>query len=199
MNRATNSRDAILNRIAQNKPADRPLPDVAFLHKDIDNPAAAFTDMLTTIGGTVFRAKNMDYVRFFIGNHSGEGLRNITTVPYLADAAELITDSAIDPHSLQDVNYAFIEAKFGVAENGALWVTEDMLALRALPFICQHLAVILNEKDIVATMHAAYNRIGDADYGYGAFIAGPSKTADIEQSLVLGAHGPRSMTVFLVS
>jgi len=47
-------------------------------------------------------------------------------------------------------------------------------------------------------MHHAYDRIGDADYGFGLFLAGPSKTADIEQSLVLGAHGSRSMTVFLV-
>ena len=69
---------------------------------------------------------------------------------------------------------------------------------RALPFIAQNLALVIHKKDVVATMHAAYERIGDADYGFGTFIAGPSKTADIEQSLVLGAHGPRSMTVFLV-
>jgi L-lactate dehydrogenase complex protein LldG len=48
-------------------------------------------------------------------------------------------------------------------------------------------------------MHDAYKRIGLAPYTYGAFIAGPSKTADIEQSLVLGAHGPKSMTVFILA
>jgi L-lactate dehydrogenase complex protein LldG len=47
-------------------------------------------------------------------------------------------------------------------------------------------------------MHEAYSKIGEQQYGFGVFIAGPSKTADIEQSLVLGAHGPRSMTVFLL-
>jgi L-lactate dehydrogenase complex protein LldG len=50
----------------------------------------------------------------------------------------------------------------------------------------------------VPTMHEAYARIGSADYGFGAFIAGPSKTADIEQSLVLGAHGSKTMVVFLM-
>jgi L-lactate dehydrogenase complex protein LldG len=69
---------------------------------------------------------------------------------------------------------------------------------RVLPFICQHLAVLLQKKDLVSSMHEAYDVIGNADYGFGVFIAGPSKTADIEQSLVLGAHGPKSMTVFLI-
>jgi L-lactate dehydrogenase complex protein LldG len=77
-------------------------------------------------------------------------------------------------------------------------VTEDVIGQRVLPFICQHLAVVVDAKNIVPTMHEAYQRIGDSLYGFGTFIAGPSKTADIEQSLVLGAHGPRSMTVFLL-
>jgi L-lactate dehydrogenase complex protein LldG len=47
-------------------------------------------------------------------------------------------------------------------------------------------------------MHQAYEQISSADYGFGVFLAGPSKTADIEQSLVLGAHGARGLVVFLV-
>lgn len=100
-------------------------------------------------------------------------------------------------HSLQDVDVAIIEARFGVAENGAIWVTEDDLKIRVLPFICEHLVAIVDADAIVAHMHAAYERIGSADYGFGVFIAGPSKTADIEQSLVLGAHGPKSMTILI--
>ena len=67
-----------------------------------------------------------------------------------------------------------------------------------LPFICQHLVAVIDAQNIVATMQVAYDRIAGTQYGFGTFIAGPSKTADIEQSLVLGAHGPKTMTVFIL-
>ena len=86
-----------------------------------------------------------------------------------------------------------------VAENGTVWLTEAALGQRIIPFICQHLAVLVEASTIVPTMHEAYSVIGKGDYGFGVFIGGPSKTADIEQSLVLGAHGPLSMTVFIES
>jgi len=96
------------------------------------------------------------------------------------------------------VELAVLKGHFGVAENGAIWITEDLMGHRALPFISQHLAIVIKRDSIVPTMHEAYQHIADAGYGFGTFIAGPSKTADIEQSLVLGAHGARSMTVFLL-
>jgi L-lactate dehydrogenase complex protein LldG len=70
---------------------------------------------------------------------------------------------------------------------------------QALPYICEHLALIIHSDSIVATLQDAYNKISNADYRLGTFIAGPSKTADIEQSLVLGAHGSKSLLVFLLS
>jgi L-lactate dehydrogenase complex protein LldG len=107
-----------------------------------------------------------------------------------------------DPHTLENVDLAILPAHFGVAENGACWITESQMLHRALPFITQHLALVIHRRDIVADMHQAYDRIAglesSAPYGFATFIAGPSKTADIEQSLVLGAHGPISLTVFLL-
>jgi L-lactate dehydrogenase complex protein LldG len=44
-------------------------------------------------------------------------------------------------------------------------------------------------------MHAAYEELGKVKSSFGLFLSGPSKTADIEQSLVIGAHGARSLTV----
>ena len=110
-----------------------------------------------------------------------------------------LLNQATDPHELEVVEFALLPALFGVAENGAVWLSEKEIGIRVLPFITQHLAVVLDARQIVSNMHEAYDKIGQEQYGFGTFIAGPSKTADIEQSLVLGAHGARTMTVFLMN
>jgi L-lactate dehydrogenase complex protein LldG len=97
---------------------------------------------------------------------------------------------------LEPVDFAIMPGVFGVAENAAIWVTDRELPLRVLYFIVQHLALVIPADSIVDNMHQAYERLSFARAEFGAFIAGPSKTADIEQALVIGAHGPRSLTVF---
>ena len=123
--------------------------------------------------------------------------RIVTTLPELSGNFEMISDT-VDPHSYQDIELALIKAHFSVAENGAVWLTEEVMGQRIIPYICQHLAVIVHAESIVPTLHEAYEKIGTGNYGFGGFIGGPSKTADIEQALVLGAHGPLSMTVFII-
>jgi L-lactate dehydrogenase complex protein LldG len=103
----------------------------------------------------------------------------------------------MDGLSLADVEVLEIDGEFGVAENGAIWLTEEAMPHRVAPFICQHL--VINVTEIVPTMHAAYARLGGVKSGFGLFLAGPSKTADIEQSLVVGAHGARSLTIVIRS
>jgi len=102
-----------------------------------------------------------------------------------------------EPHAFQDLDVLIVEASFGVAENGAVWVGEQVAAVRAGLFLTQHLVVLLRRSALVHHLHQAYERLGaDAGRtGYGCFISGPSKTADIEQALVVGAHGPRSLSV----
>lgn len=103
-----------------------------------------------------------------------------------------------DPHDLEDLNLALLEGQFGVAENGAIWIDDRQLPHRVLPFIAEHLVIFLPKNNLVPTLHQAYEIIGDAHSGFGLFIAGPSKTADIEQSLVIGAHGAKSLRVILI-
>jgi L-lactate dehydrogenase complex protein LldG len=80
-----------------------------------------------------------------------------------------------EPHKLEDVDIAIIPAHFGVAENGSIWVTEDMIVERAIPFICENLVVLVDRNNFLPTMHHAYDFIADKDYGFSTFIAGPSK------------------------
>lgn len=104
-------------------------------------------------------------------------------------------DKTLDGLSLAEIEVLEIDGEFGVAENGAIWLSEEALPHRVAPFICQHL--VINIKKIVPHMHAAYEELGKVSSGFGLFLSGPSKTADIEQSLVIGAHGARSLTVVI--
>jgi L-lactate dehydrogenase complex protein LldG len=191
------AREQILNAVRANQPALKALPEVIIPADNIDLQAK-FTETLTTIGGKVIKAPGYGDVIAYIKSITNANHRVISAI---AELSEVISadDKSLLPHSLQDTELAVIKAHFGVAENGAVWITEALLSQRVLPFICQHLIVILNADNLVANMHQAYQKIGNEHYGYGTFIAGPSKTADIEQSLVLGAHGSRSMTIFLIN
>ncbi|WP_214225192.1 LUD domain-containing protein [Pedobacter sp. B4-66] len=191
------SREEILAKVKTNQPGPRPLPaDLSTVPGGMDS-LTQFKTVLTTIGGAVVEVTNFEEIAQYIQQEFKDKKRLISTLPELTSVTESGWENK-DPHSYEDVDLAIIKAHFGVAENAALWITEDLMHQRAVPFICQQLAVVVNKADIVATMHDAYSKIGDAEYGFGSFIAGPSKTADIEQSLVLGAHGPKSMTVFLL-
>jgi L-lactate dehydrogenase complex protein LldG len=103
-----------------------------------------------------------------------------------------------DPHDLENIDFAILPGQIAVAENGAVWVNDANVKHRVIYFLCQHLALVVPTKNLVHNMHEAYNQLNVSLSPFGGFISGPSKTADIEQSLVIGAHGPRSMTVFLV-
>lgn len=191
------SRNKILEAIAQNQPQATPLPDMSDLAVVDYEVVEKFRATLEGIGGQVIEIVTAQEIIPFVQQHFAGQQRIITTLKALSGIAE--TDwQHTDPHSLENVDLMIMEADFGVGENGALWVTEVFMGQRVAPFITQNLAVVLKKTDIVATMHHAYDRIGQSDYPFGMFVAGPSKTADIEQSLVLGAHGSRSMTVFLL-
>lgn len=192
------SRALILEKIKQNQPEIvSALPDLNVLGLETFDILEKYKTVLKGIGGDFVEVKDYAGIIDFVKQNYSTEKRMITTIPELAEIAttDWLND---DPHTLEDVELTLVKAHFGVAENSALWVTDDILGQRVAAFIPQYLAIIVNKKDIVATMHQGYERIGNQEYGFGTFIAGPSKTADIEQSLVLGAHGARGLVVFLM-
>jgi L-lactate dehydrogenase complex protein LldG len=103
-----------------------------------------------------------------------------------------------DPHALNDVDVGVVRSPLGVAEAGAVWLTQADLVVNALAVLAQHLIVLLDPAAIVDTMHDAYTRLDLTASPYGVFLAGPSATGDIEGVIIHGAQGARSLTVLLV-
>jgi L-lactate dehydrogenase complex protein LldG len=103
-----------------------------------------------------------------------------------------------DPHELADVDVGVLRARFGVAENGAIWLTQEDLVIDALAFLSQHLVVLLDPEQIIPDMHEAYRRVELNKTAFGCFMMGPSATADVEATLVHGAQGARSLNIFFL-
>src|SRR5262249_25171206 len=103
-----------------------------------------------------------------------------------------------DPHALNDVDVGVVRSPLGVAEAGAVWLTQGELVVNALGVLSQHLVVLLDPAAIVDTMHDAYGHIDLTASPYGVFLAGPSATGDVEGGIIHGAQGGRSLTVLLL-
>lgn len=189
------SRDRILKNIKTNLPKKEvSLPFLAFT-PDFSDSVEKFKTVLTGIGGVVMEANHWDQVKHYIENKFSGTDRILSLIPALDHEKNNFKAEA---HLLETVTLAILPSHLAVAESGAVWITDKTMGDRALPFITEHLALVVNRKDIVPTLHEAYDRIDKNDYNLGTFIAGPSKTADIEQSLVLGAHGPKGLIVFIM-
>ncbi len=192
-----NTREIILEAVLKNQPPATQLPEIDMFRGHSEGAVQKYMDIFKTIGGSAYLVEDFAAVITLINDHFDASKRIVTSLPELSDSFEMLSTS-VDPHSYEDIELAVVRAEFGVAENGAVWLTDELMRQRIIPYICEHLAVVINAGSIVPTLHEAYGKIGTGSYGFGGFIGGPSKTADIEQALVLGAHGPLSMTVFII-
>lgn len=184
------SRQEILERIRAIQLEEKPLPEQLPAHLQVyEDKCKQFMLSCTATGTGVYALKNEAEAIAFVQAKAGSERMVI--------GQEI--EGFIDISDPTMVVHALLKGKFGVAENNAIWVPESHLPHRMIPFVCQHLYLILQENEIVADMHEAYQRVEIFDQGFGVFIAGPSKTADIEQSLVIGAHGPLSLDVLLIA
>ena len=191
------TRDQMLANIKANQPAVLPLPTQFTFISTFPDLTRQFVDILTFVGGTAILLPDMAAVKAHLQEQYA-GLSSIaTTVPALASLADMTLDVA-DPHELAGLNLAIIEGPLAVAENAAIWVDERQLPQRVVPMITQQLVIIIRQSTLVPNMHDAYRQIQVDATGFGTFICGPSKTADIEQSLVIGAHGARSLLVCIL-
>ena len=194
------SRDIILEKIRianQNKPA-APKPDLseidAIRYADVEKK---FSEVLMSVGGKVAFLEEGGSLEDTVKKLYPDAVRIASNMPEVSSAT-INPDEVDDPALLDGTDLAVVRGRFGVAENGAVWIEQDVRQ-RAVYFISEALVIVLPKGALVNNMLEAYRRIGeDADYEFGGFISGPSKTADIEQALVFGAHGARDVTVLFV-
>jgi L-lactate dehydrogenase complex protein LldG len=203
------AREQILADIRRSLPVDAPLPEIAGPWTRYDDPREKFFEILRTVGGTGQSVSGPDQLRLQIERVIGEvGATRIASLVPEAHAGNIDVAAIHDPHQLADVDLAILPGELAVAENAAVWITQTTPARRVLYFLSQHVVFIVPADSVVNNMHEAYDwhhrQAGEgrrpfAEPRFGTFVSGPSKTADIEQALVIGAHGARSLHVFLVN
>lgn len=192
-------RDEILKAVRAGAPAPAPLPDVTRLgavrYPDLRE---RFAKSVVEVGGRcIFVDGSLDGALASIPEYAA-AQKVVSLVPGVPKANVDLARIG-DPHQLADVDFCVLPAELGVAENGACWIVDHGGANRAVAYLTQHLAVVVPANALVHNLHEAYERIQLASPGFAMWLSGPSKTADIEQALVIGAHGARSCTVLVTS
>lgn len=186
------ARDVILGAVRAAETTIEPMPKIQ-IDPDAYRSVDEFEIGLQSVAGQVIRVTNVGAIQAFLDARTDAGEQVVSMVDGLRGNRE----PGPDPHALEDLDFAIFRGEWGVAENGAVWVRESSLCHRVTPFITEHIGLVLASDRIVADLHQAMERVTLEDAGMGVFIAGPSKTADIEQALVIGAHGACSLTVFV--
>jgi L-lactate dehydrogenase complex protein LldG len=193
------SRKSILNKLRSQPLPSNPLPEV--IHGDwlrFNSPIDQLGNVLRSVGATCESLTDMESVRAKLQSYPefSDAKRVLSQIPEIPGNVTL--ENVERPHDLEDVDFLIVRGEMAVAENGAVWVTDKDLKHRVAYFINQHLIMVVRKADVLHNMHEAYARVKFSGPGFGCFISGPSKTADIEQSLVIGAHGCRTMQLYIV-
>jgi L-lactate dehydrogenase complex protein LldG len=192
------SRATILDKIKANKPEVLPLPSIqSDLFDENLERLAHFKKMVEAVGGNVIEGISYDTIHDQTEKIYPNCTAKYSTSKNSGDFNSVDLETIQKPQDLEHLDLLLLEGEFGVVENGAVWLSHDDLPIRVLPFITKHLVLLLDQSKLVSNMHTAYQQLNDQNFDYGLFLSGPSKTADIEQSLVIGAQGAMSLTVIL--
>ena len=191
------SKELILENIRKNNLVkDVKLPSYENFGIKFENKFEMFSTMIESVGGKALLIEKQELDKTIKELYQDE--KQIASNVEFCTLGNFDANSVDDPHLLKDIDLAVVKGNFAVAENGAIWMKNESNRHRSLYFIAQNIVIVIDEKDIVNNMHEAYEKINFENSGYGVFISGPSKTADIEQSLVIGAHGPKSGYVIFI-
>ena len=190
-----NSKEIILNNIKRNTTTQYDMPEFILNGIQYTDKTAQFSAVLKSVGGSAYLLKegeNVDEVIKTLYPKVKVIASNCTDV----SCATLNPDETDDAHKLVGIDLAVVNGELGVAENACVWIPQNVVH-KALYFIAEEMVILLDKEKLVNNMHEAYEQIRFSDRGFGLFISGPSKTADIEQALVIGAQSVKGLTVIL--
>ena len=198
------TRENILNRLRQNVRETYDMPDLSFEKTTYADPVAEFIKQTTTTAGAkLIEVKPGDDLNELIKQAYPDAHVIASNLPGIK--ADRNPDTVSCAQDLDGTDVGVVEGGVACAENACVWIPMNMKQ-KAILFISESLVVIVHRENVVSNMHEAYAWLKEKDaspegtslYGFGTFISGPSKTADIEQSLVYGAQAAKSLTVLLV-
>ena len=193
------SKEDILKKYRSNIREQFDMPDLSDIQAvTYPNPLLQFMNMTKSVGGNAIEVEAGRDVNELIRELFPDAQEIASNLPEITIATRN-PDDVGRARDLNGTDVGIIRGKFGVAENACVWIPQTMKE-KAVCFISENLIILLPKSQIVNNMHEAYKRIEfDKEYdGYGTFISGPSKTADIAQVLVMGAQAARSATILLL-
>ncbi len=191
------SKEDILKKYRANIREQFDMPDLSDIRAiTYPDPLLQFMNMTKSVGGNAIEVEEGRDVNELIRELYPDAKEIASNLPEITIATRN-PDEVGRARDLNGTDVGIIRGSFGVAENACVWIPQQMKEKAAM-FISENLVILLKKSEIVNNMHEAYRRIQFNDYGYGTFISGPSKTADIAQVLVMGAQAARSATVLLL-
>jgi L-lactate dehydrogenase complex protein LldG len=191
------SKEDILKKYRANIREQFDIPDLSDIQAiTYPDPLLQFMNMTKSVGGNAIEVDAGRDINELIRELYPDAKEIASNLPEITIATRN-PDEVGRARDLNGTDVGIIRGKFGVAENGCVWIPQQMKE-KAVCFISENLIILLPKSQIVNNMHEAYRRIEFNDYGYGTFISGPSKTADIAQVLVMGAQAARSATILLL-
>ena len=201
------SKEDILSKYRANVREKFDMPDLSDIAATTyPDPLLQFMNMVKSVGGNAIDVSKDTDINKLIKELYPDAKEIASNVPEITIATRN-PDEVGRARDLNGTDIGIVRGMFGVAENGCVWIPQQMKE-KAVCFISENLIILLDKTQIVNNMHEAYARLSKGEgcganqfneYGYGSFISGPSKTADIAQVLVMGAQAARSATVLLLN
>ncbi len=196
-------RNALINKL------ENPFNNVDFssplFYEQEEGPEVQFAYKLKECGGTfIYCANEKEVVDNLVALIEKEGWKNIICTDI--SKTELLSQNDIDiitnPDEFNSVSVGITNCDFLISRFGSVMVSSGLsVGRRIFVFPETHVViafasqVVPELKDALTGMKKKYS---DNFPSQITVITGPSRTADIEKTLVMGAHGPKNLFVFMV-